>query len=248
VGETGATGAQGPVGATGATGPQGPVGPIGPQGPVGETGATGPQGPAGETGATGPQGPVGPIGPQGPAGETGATGPQGPIGPIGPQGPVGETGATGPQGPIGPIGPQGPAGVAGLQAYAFYTSAPATLTTGTTIPLTATVDQGSTFISLTGDTVVLAPGDYEVIYALTSSLAPADTSFSVTPVLNGIPQTAFASTYSEESADSSTNTIGRAFIVSSVVSSTLSFLFETDSGDGLSGNIFTATVKKIDSI
>ena len=256
-GPIGPVGPQGPVGETGATGPQGLIGPVGPQGPVGETGATGPQGPigpvgpqgpVGETGATGPQGPIGPVGPQGPVGETGATGPQGPIGPVGPQGPVGETGATGPQGPIGPVGPQGPSGTAGLQAYTFYTSSPVALENNTTIPLESEVDQGGAFITETENVVELAAGDYEVIYALTASLDEGVDSFTVTPVINGSPQSAYGVSYSNTGGQISINTIGRAFIISSSGSTTLSFLFTQDGDTVNNENVFTATIKKIDSI
>ena len=47
---------------------------VGPQGPKGDTGETGPQGPKGDTGETGPQGPAGADGAKG---DTGATGPAG---------------------------------------------------------------------------------------------------------------------------------------------------------------------------
>ena len=130
----------------------------------------------------------------------------------------------------------------------FYVSSPGVIENETSIPLSVVVDQGGTFITTTGDTVELAAGDYEVIYALTASLATNGTSFTVTPVINSVPQTAYASTQDGTSVGAATSTIGRAFILSSDSPTTLSFLLTTDSDDGTSANSFTVTIKKIDSI
>lgn len=182
--------------------------------------------------------PPGPPGPQGP------TGPQGPIGPVGP---IGPTGATGPQGPTGPIGPAGPAGTSGLQAYAFYGENAGTVVTGTTLPLTDIVAQGGTYITTSGDSVVLAPGDYEVSYTLTGTTAATDTYFTVTPVLNGTDQALYSATHTDGTAISATDTVGNSFIVSADTASTLSFNLTTDSTAGITNTVFTVTIKKLDA-
>ena len=160
----------------------GPRGPMGPQGVQGRQGPTGPQGPQGIQGATGA---TGATGPQGPIGLTGATGPQGPIGLTGPQGPQGEVGATGPQGPIGLTGPQGPQGEVGATATndALYSTATATVTEGSQVPLTTTVALPDTTITVTDGAVTLTEGYYLINYGFDSA---TDTVNTLNLLVNGV--------------------------------------------------------------
>lgn len=96
---------------------------VGPQGPKGDTGATGPQGPKGNTRETGPQGPKG---------DTGETGPQGPAGADGAKG---DTGATG---PAGADGKSVKSITLTADSIGKVTGGTATLTDGSTVPITVT--------------------------------------------------------------------------------------------------------------
>lgn len=102
---------------------------IGPQGPQGATGATGPKGDPGE------QGPQGIQGIQGPAGEAGPAGEQGPAGQAGAKGDPGETG---PQGPAGSNGASIVSIALTTDAEGKVTGGTATLSDGTTAPITVT--------------------------------------------------------------------------------------------------------------
>lgn len=201
--------------------PPGPVGPIGPVGP------------------TGPQGPIGPVGPQGATGPTGPAGATGPIGPQGPQGPAGPTGAT------GATGPQGPAGESGLSAYVQYASDVPVTTDGTTLPLAEVVSNGGTFITEEDDTIVLAPGDYEINYSIGSTVNGDATTITVTPVINNGQQSVYRASFTNSGV--TTNTAGNSFIVSSATASTLSFILNTSGGGTLSATSFVVSVKKLDA-
>ena len=114
-------------------------------------------------------------GPQGPRG------PQGPVGPQGPTGATGATGATGPQGPIGLTGPQGPQGETATND-AVYTTATATVTAGSQVPLTVNVALPDTTITVTDGAIVLSEGYYLVNYGFTADTV---TTASVDLELNG---------------------------------------------------------------
>lgn len=207
-------------------GPQGPIGPVGPQGPVGPAG---------------PQGAIGPVGPAGPVGATGA------VGPMGPAGAAGATGPAGPVGPQGPQGPQGPAGLSAVQAYAFYATALPTVTTETTLPLVSVVDEGGEFIAVADDVLELEAGDYEIIYSYIGSLPSDATTFTVTPVINGVATPLYASVYSTAAGATNTDTVGRAIIVSASEPTTIEFVLTTDATSGVADSNFTVTVKKLDT-
>lgn len=95
----------------------------------------GSKGSTGAAGAKGDQGPVGPAGPTGAAGPAGAAGPKGDIGPQGPKGAAGAAGAAGAKGDAG-------ASVTGIKlvkdASGAITSGTATLSDGTSVPITIT--------------------------------------------------------------------------------------------------------------
>lgn len=157
VGAAGAVGPQGPVGPAGAKGDKGEIGPQGPKGATGETGAAAGFGEPTATidNATGvPSVTVtasgedtakvfafafknlkGEKGDQGPAGAKGATGETGPAGEAGPAGPKGATGAAGAKGDAG-------ASVTAINlvkdASGVITSGTATLSDGTSVPITIT--------------------------------------------------------------------------------------------------------------
>ncbi|MBO5713347.1 MAG: collagen-like protein [Clostridia bacterium] len=139
----------------------------------------GPRGPMGPQGVQGRQGPTGPQGPQGIQGATGATGA------TGPQGPIGLTGATGPQGPIGLTGPQGPQGEVGATATndALYSTATATVTEGSQVPLTTTVALPDTTITVTDGAVTLTEGYYLINYGFDSA---TDTVNTLNLLVNGV--------------------------------------------------------------
>jgi hypothetical protein len=132
-------------------GSRGAVGPAGPAGAKGETGEAGAQGAVGPTGPKGDKGDVGPTGPQGPKGDAGAAGAAGAAGPkgdAGPQGPIGPTGPKGDQGETGPAGAAGAKGATGAHVTAItltkdstgaITSGTASLSDGTSVPITVTV-------------------------------------------------------------------------------------------------------------
>jgi len=112
-------------------------------------------------GATGPQGPIGATG------ATGNTGPQGVQGPVGLQGPQGPQGIQGIQ---GLVGPQGPAGVGSVVAgNAVYVSPTGSDSTGqrNNLGLPYLTINAGLAAALTGDTVVVFPGTYEMPDGLT---------------------------------------------------------------------------------
>ena len=228
-GPTGPTGPTGPAG-EGEVGPTGPAGEMGPTGPAGEIGPTGPageMGPTGPAGEIGPTGPAGEIGPTGPAGEIGPTGPAGEMGPtgpageIGPTGPAGETGPTGPAGEIGPTGPTGPTGPAPEMELAFaqFGSQSQLVNSGDMYEMNAqAISRATRDIVGGGDTITLQPGTYLVSYSASAN-GVAASSYSVTPVLNGVAlnlySAAAASTLGEASTAAST------FIINVISVSTL---------------------------
>lgn len=136
-------------------------------------------------------------------------------------------------------------GPSGLASYVSYVGTLGTVTTGTTLPITPVVTEGES-VNTSGTSVVLAPGDYEIIYTFSGTLAATDTFFTVTPVVNGSSQTQYSTTYSNGSEVITTNTVSRAFIVSSASTSTLYFVLTTDAADGVTDVNFTVTVKKLD--
>lgn len=174
-------------------------------------------------------------------------GPQGPIGPIGPTGPQGPVGPVCPVGPIGPVGPQGPAGTSGLQAYAFYADTTDTVTSGSTLPLVAVVNQGGTYITVSDNALVLAPGDYEISYAVNATLSDTATTLTVTPTINGLNNSLYASVYEVTAGNTNTNTIGRNFILSSTSSSTVGFILTTDDATAVTNAGITVSVKKLNA-
>lgn len=192
----------------------GPTGPMGPAGPIGPTGPAG----VGPTGPTGAQGPIGPIGPVGPAGATGATGAMGAAGPIGPAGPAGPVGPTGPTGPAGATGATGAAGADGVSAFAQYTAPAQAVATGTNYALAVNVADATGDIALTGDTVTLQPGTYQVSY-LVNTDDTADGTYQVVPVLNGTELTAFESNGAASTTANSSAT--GTFIIGVPAASTL---------------------------
>ena len=126
-------------------GSRGAIGPAGPAGAKGEQGEQGPAGPAGAKGESGEAGPQGAVGPTGPKGDKGDAGPKGDVGP---QGPIGPTGPKGDQGETGPAGAAGVKGATGAHVTAItltkdstgaITGGTASLSDGTSVPITVTV-------------------------------------------------------------------------------------------------------------
>lgn len=149
-GSRGAIGPAGPAGAKGEQGEQGPTGPAGAKGAAGEAGPQGAVGPTGPKGDKGDEGPTGPQGPKGDAGAAGAAGAAGPKGDAGPQGPIGPTGPKGDQGETGPAGAAGAKGATGAHVTAItltkdsagaITGGTASLSDGTSVPITVTVTE-----------------------------------------------------------------------------------------------------------
>lgn len=94
------------------------------------------------------KGEKGEQGPAGPAGAAGAAGAAGPKGDVGPQGPIGPTGPKGDQGETGPAGAAGAKGATGAHVTAItltkdstgaITGGTASLSDGTSVPITVTV-------------------------------------------------------------------------------------------------------------
>lgn len=164
VGPAGPTGAAGPAGAAG---PKGDIGPQGPKGATGAAAgfgtptatvdnATGVPSvtitASGEDtakvfafafknlkGEKGEQGPAGPAGAAGAAGPKGDAGPQGPIGPTGPKGDQGETGPAGAAGAKGATGAHVTAITLTKDSTGAITGGTASLSDGTSVPITVTV-------------------------------------------------------------------------------------------------------------
>lgn len=160
-------GSKGSTGAAGAKGDQGDIGPQGPKGATGAAAgfgaptatvdnATGVPSvtitASGEDtakvfafafknlkGEKGEQGPVGPAGAAGAAGPKGDVGPQGPIGPTGPKGDQGETGPAGAAGAKGATGAHVTAITLTKDSTGAITGGTASLSDGTSVPITVTV-------------------------------------------------------------------------------------------------------------
>ncbi len=90
-------------------------------------------------GEKGEQGPAGPAGAAGAAGPKGDTGPQGPIGPTGPKGDQGETGPAGAAGAKGATGAHVTAITLTKDSTGAITGGTASLSDGTSVPITVTV-------------------------------------------------------------------------------------------------------------
>lgn len=166
-GSTGAAGAKGEQGPAGPAGPTGAAGPAGVAGPKGDIGPQGPKGAAGTAAGFGtPTATIdnatgvpsvtvtasgedtakvfdfafknlkGEKGEQGPAGAKGEAGSAGPAGPVGPTGAAGAAGAAGAKGDAG-------ASVTEIKlvkdASGVITSGTATLSDGTSVPITITI-------------------------------------------------------------------------------------------------------------
>lgn len=160
-------GSKGSTGAAGAKGDQGDIGPQGPKGATGAAAGFGAP-TATVDNATGvPSVTItasgedtakvfafafknlkGEKGEQGPAGPAGAAGAAGPKGDVGPQGPIGPTGPKGDQGETGPAGAAGAKGATGAHVTAItltkdstgaITGGTASLSDGTSVPITVTV-------------------------------------------------------------------------------------------------------------
>lgn len=99
----------------------------------------GSKGSTGAAGAKGEQGPTGPAGPAGAAGPKGDAGPQGPIGPTGPKGDQGETGPAGAAGAKGATGAHVTAITLTKDSTGAITGGTASLSDGTSVPITVTV-------------------------------------------------------------------------------------------------------------
>ncbi len=160
-------GSKGSTGAAGAKGDQGDIGPQGPKGATGAAAgfgaptatvdnATGVPSvtitASGEDtakvfafafknlkGEKGEQGPAGPAGVAGAAGPKGDVGPQGPIGPTGPKGDQGETGPAGAAGAKGATGAHVTAITLTKDSTGAITGGTASLSDGTSVPITVTV-------------------------------------------------------------------------------------------------------------
>lgn len=160
-------GSKGSTGAAGAKGDQGDIGPQGPKGATGAAAgfgaptatvdnATGVPSvtitASGEDtakvfafafknlkGEKGEQGPAGPAGVAGAAGPKGDVGPQGPIGPTGPKGDQGETGPAGAAGAKGATGAHVTSITLTKDSTGAITVGTASLSDGTSVPITVTV-------------------------------------------------------------------------------------------------------------
>jgi hypothetical protein len=134
---------------------------------------------------------------EGPEGPAGATGAQGPTGANGPAGAAGPQGLTGPAGPAGPAGPQGVAGTANV-IYSSWTSFVAATWSA------AVVEFGKTVRNYPA----VAPGitqailDQGVVLSYIKFPLPANTTYPLPAVLNGVAVNAVASSIFVE------NTIG----------------------------------------
>ena len=126
-------------------------------------------------------------------GATGATGATGETGATGATGATGETGATGAQGEQGETGPAGPAGEAGtvvpvaLQNLFVADNPVATNDATVDFASNAIYPQGSTGITVAGDTITLAEGGlYEISYNLDYATTSASGS-DVVLAVNSVP-------------------------------------------------------------
>ncbi len=160
-------GTKGSTGAAGAKGDKGDIGPQGPKGATGAAAGFGtPTATVDNTtgvpsvtitasgedtakvfafafknlkGEKGDQGPAGPAGAAGAAGPKGDAGPQGPIGPTGPKGDQGETGPAGAAGAKGATGAHVTAITLTKDSTGAITGGTASLSDGTSVPITVTV-------------------------------------------------------------------------------------------------------------
>lgn len=221
--DTGITGPTGATGSTGANGITGPTGATGSTGATGLSGILGATGATGNTGANGSTGPTGPTGATGSIGNTGATGTNGVTGATGPQGNTGVTGANGITGPTGATGSTGATATAQNGQFSVNASS---ISSNSLITFSTAFINGTTISAASTTAINLSAGHvYQVSFLVKASVTVAG-AIGVTPQLNGVSQTGFA-TSANATLTAPTVSVSGTFLVNTLISADVqvSFLY-----------------------
>lgn len=131
-------------------------------------------------------------------------------------------------------------------AYAQFSTAGATFTDGTALPLTLTVDGTNSLIVPAADSITLTDGIYLIHYETEGTLSEATQGFTVSPSLNGTALTPYVSEFNG-STDYLTGEAQSTFLVEAPASAVLAFDFSTTDTDGVSDGTVNVTVIKLNS-
>lgn len=171
----------------------------------------------------GATGPTGPTGATGSIGNTGATGTNGVTGATGPQGNTGVTGANGITGPTGATGSTGATATAQNGQFSVNASS---LSSNSLITFSTAFINGTTISAASTTAINLSAGHvYQVSFLVKASVTVAG-AIGVTPQLNGVSQTGFA-TSANATLTATTVSVSGTFLVNTLISADVqvSFLY-----------------------
>ena len=165
----------------------------------------------------------GPTGATGSIGNTGATGTNGVTGATGPQGNTGVTGANGITGPTGATGSTGATATAQNGQFSVNASS---ISSNSLITFSTAFINGTTISAASTTAINLSAGHvYQVSFLVKASVTVAG-AIGVTPQLNGVSQTGFA-TSANATLTAPTVSVSGTFLVNTLISADVqvSFLY-----------------------